>query len=104
VIVLTNFRDEDAAELTPALKLLRTRHLVLVASLRERVLREMGEQAITDEQRAVEVAGAHLFSQARTDAFRRVTGHDALSVDAEPDALAVALVNRYHAVKRSRLL
>lgn len=104
VIVITNFRDEDAAELTPALKLLRTRHLVLVASLRERVLRELGEQPIVDEQRALEVAGAHLFSQSRSDAFRRVTGHDALSVDVEPDALAVALVNRYHAVKRSRLL
>ncbi|MBT9527672.1 MAG: DUF58 domain-containing protein [Rhizobacter sp.] len=104
VIVITNFRDEDAAELTPALKLLRTRHLVLVASLRERVLRELGEQPIVGEQQAVEVAGAHLFSQSRSDAFRRVTGHDALSVDVEPDALAVALVNRYHAVKRARLL
>ncbi len=104
VIVITNFRDEDAAELTPALKLLRTRHLVLVASLRERVLRELAEQPIVDEQRALEVAGAHLFSQSRSDAFRRVTGHDALSVDVEPDALAVALVNRYHAVKRARLL
>jgi uncharacterized protein (DUF58 family) len=104
VILLTNFRDEDASELTPAIKLLRTRHLVMVASLRERVLRELGEQPITDEQRAVEVAGAHLFSQARSDAFRRVTGHDALSVDVEPDQLAVALVNRYHAVKRSGLL
>ena len=104
VIVITNFRDEDAAELTPALKLLRTRHLVLVASLRERVLRELGEQPIVGEQQAVEVAGAHLFSQSRSDTFRRVTGHDALSVDVEPDALAVALVNRYHAVKRARLL
>ncbi|MEO8152513.1 MAG: DUF58 domain-containing protein [Rhizobacter sp.] len=104
VIVLTNFRDEDAAELTPALKLLRTRHLVLVASLRERVLRQLGEQPITQERHAVEVAGAHLFAQSRGDAFRRVVGHDALSVDVEPDALPVALVNRYHAVKRAGLL
>jgi hypothetical protein len=33
-----------------------------------------------------------------------VVGHDALSVDVEPAQLAVALVNRYHAVKRARLL
>jgi uncharacterized protein (DUF58 family) len=104
VIVLTNFRDEDAAELTPALKLMRTRHLVLVASLRERVLRQIGEQPITEDRHAIEVAGAHLFAQARSDAFQRVVGHDALSVDVEPDALAVALVNRYHAVKRAGLL
>jgi uncharacterized protein (DUF58 family) len=104
VIVLTNFRDEDAAELTPALKLLRTRHLVLVASLRERVLRELSEQPITQDRHAIEVAGAHLFEQARSDAFARVVGHDALSVDVEPQQLAVSLVNRYHAVKRGGLL
>ncbi|HET7796157.1 MAG TPA: DUF58 domain-containing protein [Rhizobacter sp.] len=104
VIVLTNFRDEDAAELTPALKLLRSRHLVLVASLRERVLREIGEQPITQDRHAIEVAGAHLFSQARSDAFARVVGGDALSVDVEPEQLAVSLVNRYHAVKRAGLL
>ena len=104
VIVLTNFRDEDAAELTPALKLLRTRHLVLVASLRERVLRELSTQAITQDRHAIEVAGAHLFSQARSDAFQRVVGHDTLSVDVEPTQLAVSLVNRYHAVKRAGLL
>ena len=104
VIVLTNFRDEDAAELTPALKLLRTRHLVLVASLRERVLRELSDQPITQDRHAIEVAGAHLFSQARSDAFQRVVGHDALSVDVEPAQLAVSLVNRYHAVKRAGLL
>lgn len=104
VIVITNFRDEDAAELTPALKLLRTRHLVLVASLRERVLRELHEQPITQEQHAIEVAGAHLFGQSRSDAFRRVVGHDALSADVEPAQLAVSLVNRYHAVKRAGLL
>lgn len=104
VIMLTNFRDEDAAELTPALKLLRSRHLVLVASLRERVLRELATQPIVADQHAIEVATAHLFTQARGDAFARTTGHDALSVDVEPDALAVALVNRYHAVKRAGLL
>jgi len=104
VIVLTNFRDEDAAELTPAIKLMRTRHLVLVASLRERVLRELGEQPIVQPRHAAEVATAHLFDQTRRDAFQRVVGHDALSVDVEPAQLAVALVNRYHAVKRAGLL
>jgi hypothetical protein len=77
---------------------------VLVASLRERVLRELSTQAMTQDQHAIEVAGAHLFSQARSDAFQRVVGRDALSVDVEPAQLAVSLVNRYHAVKRSGLL
>ncbi len=104
VIVLTNFRDEDAAELQPALKLLRRRHLVMVASLRERVLREIAEQPLKQPRDAVEAAGAHWFEQSRRDAFARAVGHDALSVDVEPAQLAVALVNRYHAVKRAGLL
>ncbi len=104
VIVLTNFRDEDATELQPALKLLRSRHLVMLASLRERVLRETTERPLQQATDALDVAGAHWFEQTRRDAFRRVVGRDALSVDVEPAQLAVALVNRYHAVKKSGLL
>ncbi|WP_218511831.1 DUF58 domain-containing protein [Variovorax sp. dw_308] len=104
VIVLTNFRDEDAAELRPAIKLLRRNHLVLVASLRERVLGRIAAQPIVRARDAVDVAAAHLFDQSRRDAFARVVGNDPLSIDVEPAQLAVALVNRYHAVKRAGLL
>ncbi|MDB5848706.1 MAG: hypothetical protein JWP29_2458 [Rhodoferax sp.] len=104
VIVLTNFRDEDAAELRPAIQLMRRQHLVLVASLRETVLSRIAAQAMTRASDAVDVASAHLFAQSRSDAFARVMGNDHLSVDVEPDQLASALVNRYHAVKKSGLL
>lgn len=104
VVVLTNFRDEDASELEPALKLLRTRHLVMLASLRERVLRELAEQPLTQSIKAIDVAGAHLFEQARRDAFRKLAGRDALLIDVEPPQLAAELVNHYHAVKRAGLL
>ena len=104
VVVLTNFRDEDASELAPALRLLRTKHLVMLASLRENVLREITEQPLVQQRQAVDVAGAHLFEQARRDAFHRLAARDALLIDVEPQRLAVELVNRYHAVKRSGLL
>lgn len=104
VVVLTNFRDEDTSELQPALQLLRSRHLVLLASLRERVLRELAEQPLVVPQRAIEVAGAHLFAQSRRDAFQRLAGRDGLLVDVEPAQLAAELVNRYRAVKRAGLL
>ena len=104
VILLTNFRDEDSSELMPAVRLLRRRHLVLVASLRERVLREMSEQPLRQAIDATQVAAAHLFEQSRHDAFAQTLGRDALSLDVEPRHLAVALVNRYHAVKRAKLL
>jgi uncharacterized protein (DUF58 family) len=101
VIVITNFRDEDASELGHALRLLRSRHLVLVASMRERIVGELIAQPIVSTASAVEVASAQLYEQARRDAFNRLADRDALMVDAEPDQLGIALVNRYHAVKRA---
>jgi uncharacterized protein (DUF58 family) len=104
VIILTNFRDEDAPELQPALRLLRQRHLVLLASLRETALSRLAAGPLDRPEAAATVASAHLLSQARQDAFARVVDHDKLSVDVEPQALAASLVNRYHQVKRAGLL
>jgi len=101
IIVVTNFRDEDASELAHALRLLRSRHLVLVASLRERIVGELMLQPLVSNESAVEIASAHLYEQARRDAFNKLADRDGLIVDAEPDQLGIALVNRYHAVKRA---
>ncbi len=104
VIILTNFRDEDAPELQPALRLLRRRHLVLLASLRETALGRITAEPMARSEDAINIASAHLLSQARHDAFAKVVDHDRLSIDVEPQALAATLVNRYHAVKRAGLL
>jgi uncharacterized protein (DUF58 family) len=101
VIVITNFRDEDSTELSQALRLLRSRHLVLVASLRERIVGELIGQALVSGDAAIDVASAHLYEQSRRDAFNRLAARDALMVDAEPERLGIELVNRYHAMKRT---
>jgi len=104
IVVLTNFRDEDCEELEDALKLMRTRHLVLLASLREGVVAEIAAQPLDEPRDIVDVASAHWFENARAEAFRRLAGKNQLLVDTEPEHLPAALVNRYHAVKRARLL
>ena len=104
VVVLTNFRDEDCEELEDALKLMRTRHLVLLASLKEGVVAEIVAQPLDGPRAVVDVASAHWFQNARAEAFRRLSGKNQLLVDVEPERLAATLVNRYHAVKRARLL
>ncbi len=101
VVVITNFRDEDGAELADALKLMRSRHLVLLASLRERVVRELIEQPLKHREAAIEVASAHLYEQGRRNAFNRLAARDTLMIDVEPPQLGVELVNRYNAVKKS---
>jgi hypothetical protein len=77
---------------------------VLLASLRERIVREIASQPLASAEAAVEVASAHLYEQARRDAFVRLSARDALMVDAEPERLGVELVNRYHAVKRAGVI
>ena len=104
VVIITNFRDEDSAELGSALRLLRSRHLVLLASLREGIAGELASQPLTSTDAAVEAASAHLFEQSRRDAFNRLAAHDALMVDAEPERLGIELVNRYQAAKGAGLI
>jgi uncharacterized protein (DUF58 family) len=104
VIVITNFRDEDGAEARHALRLLRSRHLVMVASLRERVVRELINQPLHSHRAAIEVASAHMYDQERRGAFAALATRDGLMIDAEPDRLGVELVNRYQAVKRAGLM
>jgi uncharacterized protein (DUF58 family) len=104
VIVITNFRDEDSSELAHALRLLRSRHLVLLASLRERVVGELVSRPLDSGEAALDVGSAHLYEQSRRDAFNRLAARDALMVDAEPQNLGIELVNRYNAVKRAGLI
>lgn len=105
VVLITNFRDEVSSEFGQAVSLLSSRHLVLPASLRERVVRELASQPL--EQRTagndpiVEVASAHLYEQARRDALHELAVHHSLVVDAEPERLGIELTNRYQELKRA---
>jgi len=104
VIIITNFRDEDSSELGYALRLLRTRHLVMLASLRERIVGEMMSQPMSSADAMLDIASAHLYEQSRRDAFNKLADRGPLTIDAEPDQLGVQLVNRYHAVKRAGMI
>lgn len=105
VVLITNFRDEDSSEFSQAVTLLRSRHLVLTASLRERVVRELASQPIEhgagDNDPPLEIASAHLYEQSRRDALNRMTAHHSLVVDAEPERLGIELTNRYQGLKRA---
>ena len=104
VIVVTNFRDEDSSELGYALRLLRSRHLVMLASLRERIVGELISQPLISTEAVLDIASAHLYEQSRRDAFNRLADRSSLMIDAEPEQLGVQLVNRYHAVKRAGMI
>jgi uncharacterized protein (DUF58 family) len=100
VIVLTNLRDEDDETLLPALKLLRTRHLVVLASLREAIISRALSARVDSFDRAVTHAAAADYLATRERAFRRIVAAGAVCLDVEPERLAISLVNRYLELKR----
>jgi uncharacterized protein (DUF58 family) len=100
VIVLTNLRDEDDETLLPALKLLRTRHLVVLASLKESIISRALSARVDSFDRAVTHAAAAEYLAGRERAFRRISAAGAVCLDVEPEKLAISLVNRYLELKR----
>jgi uncharacterized protein (DUF58 family) len=74
VVLMTNLRDEESDELLPALRQLNDRHLVLLASTRESVLREMTEQAPANFEAALEIASSHAYLEDRRAVHRSVAG------------------------------
>jgi uncharacterized protein (DUF58 family) len=101
VIVLTNLRDEDDSTLLPALELLRTRHLVVLASLREAIIGRALSARVDSFERAVTHAAAAEYLAGRERSFRRLDAAGVVTLDVEPERLAISLVNRYLELKRA---
>lgn len=104
VIILTNTRDEDAEDLLPAIQLLKKRHLVLLASLRETSIDQTLEQPIEDLQSAIDNAATHQYLQHRKKAFEKITSSGVTTMDVQPDKMTVELINAYLGIKRSGAL
>ena len=100
VIMLTNLRDEDDDGLLPALSLLRSRHLVVLASLREAILARALTARVDSFDRAVTHAAAADYLALRERVFRRIGASGVMTLDVEPEKLPIALVNRYLELKR----
>jgi uncharacterized protein (DUF58 family) len=104
VVVVSNLRDEDHEELLLAARLLGRRHLVLVASMKERALSRALESRVKDLDSALTLSATHQYLLARRRAHERLRKSGVLALDAEPQQLAVALVNGYLDVKASGIL
>ncbi len=104
VLLLSNLRDEDSDEIVPALRLLRTRHLVLLASLRETVLKESLERPVEGLRDALRAGAVHRYLSAREQVLEKLQVGGILTLDTEPEMLPYQVVNRYLEVKGSGLL
>ena len=104
IVLLTNVRDEDANELLPALKLLQKRHLVLLASMREKSLDNMLEAPIQTYDDAIKYASTNYYLESRRKMHGRFEQSGVLFMDVNPDQLAINIVNRYLDIKTSGVL
>ena len=100
VVLMTNLREEDA-DLLPALKLLRQRHVVILANLRERVLDTTVQHQPMGFEEALRVAGTfrHLAQRQQYQTQCLPLAH--MVLDCTPHELPVRIVNAYWQIKRS---
>jgi uncharacterized protein (DUF58 family) len=100
VVLVTNVRDEDDDTLGPALALLRQRHRVLLASLRERALEQTLLGTIRNLDDALQHGAIFEYLDQRRRGFEKLTTHGVRAMDLLPEQLPLALVNRYFELKR----
>lgn len=108
IILLTNLRDEDHDELLPALRLLRQRHLLVLADLRERIAaaptaRGRPREVTGFDDALLQAAGA-LYREQRKTATRHLSQFGVIHLDVTPDALPAALVSQYRTLKAGGIL
>jgi uncharacterized protein (DUF58 family) len=86
VVIMTNLRDEDDDTLMPALALLRQRHLVMVASLRETILGEALRRPVASLDDALTHAATAEYLERRRATFRRLESQSVPASTSSPTA------------------
>jgi uncharacterized protein (DUF58 family) len=104
IILISNLRDEKSDELLPALELLRKKHLVLLASLQERILNQVLKQPIKHFEQALRHAATLNYLNNRKQAHDQLKNQGIIYLDTEPEELPLKMLNRYLEIKRSGVL
>lgn len=104
LMLVTNLRDEDSDDLLAAVRMLQRRHLVVVASLRERAIDEALDAPVDDLSDALRAAAAARYLAQRAAVHDALRQHKVMVLDVTCEQLPGALVERYLAIKRDGAL
>lgn len=104
VIVVTNSRDEELDELTLAVELLKKRHVVLIANIRESVLDTTMEAQIGSFEQALSYCGTVDFVNQRKKVQKMLSSKGLFAVDCLAKELPMELANSYWDIKRAGAL
>ncbi|NWK53990.1 DUF58 domain-containing protein [Verrucomicrobiaceae bacterium N1E253] len=95
VIMLSNVRGEDSHQLVEPLRMVRQRHVTILANLREAsVVRRMQQKASTLDE-ALEVGGTAIYLEERERMLGELRAHGIYTVDSQAKELPVVLANAY---------
>lgn len=100
VIVITNVRDEDSADLQAAVRILGQQHLVMVVALQERLLERVDEMPVAEPQDALLYAGIKHFEHNRKKMLALLKAQGVSVVDATHKNIHVQLVTEYLRLKQ----
>lgn len=103
IVLMTNVGEEDH-DLASALALLRRRHVVLLANLREAALDEALDEPVDDLDAALNYGGALYHLARRRVMTQALRSQVHLLIDARPTELPTRVVNGYWQIKRSGAL
>ncbi|WP_460804243.1 DUF58 domain-containing protein [Microbulbifer agarilyticus] len=101
VILLTNVRDEDSADLSAAVRQLSRHHLVMVASLRESSLDSLLQKPIANFDDALMNCAGRDLIQRRERLLQQLRARNTILADALPRDMHTSLVETYWQLKRS---
>ena len=101
IIMISNFREEDGESLSWILRRIEKRHLLLLVSLREKESEALASRQPKGTEEALETAAAFSYLASRRDLYKKWEHSGILTMEASPENLSGALINRYLQVKRS---
>ena len=101
VVLLTNTRDEDQPELASAARLLRQKHLVLLANLREGFFDTALQATVERFEEALRHVATVDFLARRERAHHALARVGVMTLDVTAPELPLAVVNRYLDIKRA---
>jgi uncharacterized protein (DUF58 family) len=99
IVLLTNLRGEDGKELLPAVQLLNSRHLVLLASLREQVINAAATTPVSGFPAALRFLAAERYFEERREILATMNAAGVITRDCTASELAVTLANSYLDIK-----
>lgn len=101
VILLSNTRGENQDDLVQAIKLMRRRHLVVFADLKEPGLSETLNDRVTDFESAMKYQSILGYFQRRKQSHESLSHLGAMCLDTTAKSLPLKLVNKYLEIKQS---